>query len=389
MNITTNDFQALEFNGVDIDKLEFNGDVVWTKPASAHVYGAKWYKSTNTVGRTDDAFGFVDPNPYVNDGSHPGSSPFDSLYPWSEMTKINDNSTGAFVKIPKYWFKITNNSDYFMVQIADGPLPGYQVSPSHRIRWSGDTEKDYVYVARYHANANGISQSGVYPAHQITRANARTKAKSLGTGYCLMDYQLVQTIWMLYFVEFAHWNAQLKIGNGCGTSSSGTSRQYTGQSDSIPYHTGTIKSTRGTYGAGIQYRWIEDLWANVFDWVDCITFNSDKAYFFLDPFNCTDSYSDADFNITRPTTSNYITDWQVVTNDNTWEGLMFPETVANDNTKIGDAYIYGQYAVACAMGGKNGQQTPQFGLFYLDTNRTASDALALFGYRTQYIPAST
>ena len=62
-----------------------------------HIYGVEWdwTSSGPTKGtRTDDAAGFEDPNPAVNNGT--GSSPFDDLYPWSEMVK-EDRTGGVMV----------------------------------------------------------------------------------------------------------------------------------------------------------------------------------------------------------------------------------------------------------------------------------------------------
>ncbi len=73
------------------------------------------------------------------------------------------------------------------------------------------------------------------------------------------------TIWLLYIVEFADWNSQNVIGYGCGNNSATQNMGYT---DGMPYHTGTTTSSRTTFGLGTQYRNIEGLWDNVWDWCD-------------------------------------------------------------------------------------------------------------------------
>ena len=94
------------------------------------------------------------------------------------------------------------------------------------------------------------------------------------------------TIWLLYLVEFADWNSQAKIGYGCGSVSTTLSVGYT---DSMPYHTGTTKSSRTTYGLGTQYRNIEGLWDNSFDWCDGCYYNSSGLNIILNPANFSDS----------------------------------------------------------------------------------------------------
>ena len=93
------------------------------------------------------------------------------------------------------------------------------------------------------------------------------------------------TIWMLYLVEFADWNSQKTIGKGCGNNSATENMGYT---DSMPYHTGTTLASRDSYGLGTQYRYIEGLWDNVYDWGDGCYYNSNG----LNIINTPSSFSD-------------------------------------------------------------------------------------------------
>ena len=73
---------------------------VQVKAQFVTIYGVEWdwTSSGSTKGkRTDGATGFGDPNPAVNNGS--GSSPFDNLYPWRDMTKVT-RTGGVRVKEP-------------------------------------------------------------------------------------------------------------------------------------------------------------------------------------------------------------------------------------------------------------------------------------------------
>ena len=85
------------------------------------------------------------------------------------------------------------------------------------------------------------------------------------------DFYVHVTIWMLYLVEFANWDSQSMIGAGCGDDELSNN----GATDAMEYHTGTTGISREDYGH-IQYRYIEDLWANVYDWCDCIWYASGR-----------------------------------------------------------------------------------------------------------------
>ncbi|WP_306487375.1 hypothetical protein [Agathobaculum sp.] len=251
-----------------------------------HIYGVLWDgTSTTALSRTDDAAGFSDPVPAVSGGS--GNSPFDTLLPWSGMVRSTDPQAGELVAIPKYWYKWTKSGSTIKLQIADGPAEGFLVSPAHCDRGDGHGERDVVYVGRYHCHtSNWKSQTGGKPKADITRSSARSSIHNLGSTIWQWDWAMDWTIKMLYLVEYADWNSQTKIGYGCGNNSS---TENMGQTDGMTYHTGTKQSSRTTYGVGVQYRHIEGLWDNVYDWVDGCYYNSNGLNIILNPSNFSDS----------------------------------------------------------------------------------------------------
>lgn len=234
------------------------------------IYGVLWDGSESPVWtRTDKAVDFTNPQPAVANGT--GSSPFDNIMPWSGMQIVEDAEAGALVSIPKFWFKWTlseNNSvQTVKLQIANKPIDGFRVSPAHADRGDGNGERDVVYVGRYHcSDVDYKSTSGVLPKGQVTRADFRTNIHALGNAVWQYDYAMFWTIRMLYLVEYANWNSQAVIGYGC---SAGATRFNMGATDAMQYHTGTDAASRDTYGS-VQYRHIEGLWDNVYDWVDGI-----------------------------------------------------------------------------------------------------------------------
>ena len=249
------------------------------------IYGVEWDGTSTTAWtRTDAAAGFTDPVPAVNNGN--GSSPFDSCAPWSGIVKEN-RTGGVMVKIPKFWYKLTQSGNSIKVQIADAATDGFSVSPAHMNRGDGKGERDYIYVGRYHCAASDYkSSTGEKPKASVTRSAARTAIHNLGTNIWQMDFATRFTIWLLYIVEFADWHSQAKIGYGCGNNSATENMGYT---DSMTYHTGTTQSSRTTYGLGTQYRWIEGLWDNVYDWCDGCYYNSSGLNIIMNPSSFSDS----------------------------------------------------------------------------------------------------
>lgn len=241
--------------------------------------------TTSKCTRTDSAANFADPQPAVAGGT--GSSPFDNIMPWAGMVRSTDPNAGEVVAIPKFYFKWeTDGTKATGLKISMEKKEGFNTSPAHMDRGDGKGERDVVYVGRYHSCNTNKSTTGQMPKTNITRSNARTAVHSLGANVWQFDFATRVTIWMLYLVEFADWNSQAKIGYGCGNDSSA---ENVGASDSMQYHTGTMQTDRTTYGVGVQYRYIEGLWDNVYDWMDGCYYSADGMSVILNPNNFSDT----------------------------------------------------------------------------------------------------
>ena len=264
------------------------------KASFVAIYGAEWDGTSTTAwSRTDDSALFADPVPQHADGNGgwtQGSSPFDTLQPWAGMTKMNHASAGVMVKIPKFWYKITQNGAGLKIQIADGEVDGFSVSPAHMDRGDGEGERDEILVGRYHCcNTDYKSATGDTPKVNVTRSAARSGIHNLGNDIWQMDFATRFTLWLLYIVEFADWNSQAKIGGGCAPTGSTSAVRNMGYTDDMTYHTGTDQTTIGAevYG-GTQYRNIEGLWDNCYDWLDGCYYNANGLNIILDPSSFSD-----------------------------------------------------------------------------------------------------
>jgi hypothetical protein len=362
-----------------------NTQIIWENDQYTHIYGVSWDKSSSSIlTRTDDAANFSNPDPYVNDGVHSGSSPFDALMPWAGMVQETINGN-VLVKIPKFWYKWTSTSSTLKLQIADKAVAGFHVSPAHADRGDGKGERDYVYIARYKCSSTDYkSVTGKSPKVSITRDAARTAIKALGTGLYQQDFAMFWTTRMLYLVEYANWNSQAAIGYGCGN---GSSVQNTGTSDGMPYHTGTKQSSRATYGVGVQYRWIEDPWGNVREWCDGIYFagtNKADIYIIKNPSSFSDTTGGTKVG-TRLTTSGSISDWSIPTATG-FEYALYPSAVSGGaQTYIADYCHYSSSGVALYVGSYY-DQNQSYGMFYLGGDNTASESGSRLGARLMYLP---
>ena len=306
-----------------------------------HIYGVRWSGGPETtMSRTDGAEDFLEPEPFVNDGAHPGRSPFDDIMPWAGMKIVDDPDLGQLVSIPKYWYKWTKSGAVMTLQISDKKADGFFVSPAHADRGDGSGERDMVYVGRFHCGSTAYkSVSGQLPKGDVTRATARSAIHALNTTAWQYDFAMHWTIMMLYLVEFADWNVQKTIGYGCGNNSA---VQACGASDSMGYHTGTMQSSRSTYGVGCQYRYIEGLWENIQFWVDGIYFRGVNVYCVKNPSSFSDTGNGTLIG-TRPiasTIASFIKAWSIPADSEFGWALYPSELGGSDSTYVPDAYFY-------------------------------------------------
>ena len=344
------------------------------------VYGATWDgTSTTAFTRTDLAAEFTDPVPYKS-GATSYSSPFDNIQPWAGMVRSTDANAGEVVAIPKFWYKLESYGEGgISVKIANEQLEGYSVSPAHMDRGDGKGERDVVYVGRYHcATSTYKSTTGVKPQASTTRANFRTSIHNLGSNIWQLDFLTRFTLWLLYIVEFADWNSQAKIGYGCGNNSSTENMGYT---DSMPYHTGTTQSERETYGLGTQYRNIEGLWDNIYDWIDGCYNDSNGLNIIKTPSNFSDSTGGTCIGLPI---NGYSTKLNV--SNSAGVPIFYPtEASGGDGSNYTSDGWYFSASNPCVCGGGGYSRNVNHGLFYLGYG-TASGSNGSVGSRLLVLP---
>lgn len=349
----------------------------------ANVFGVMWDTSNSSTALTrltpsTDPYGYVtksvttEPKPAVGTGS--GSSPFDSYAPWNGMKECNLNASGTvtawkgdsrfsydcdytMVFIPAFYVaqKRSGTKQYFYV--SDKPKTGFTKHPG-----SGK------YIGKYHMGSVRPSTSLVSPYVNITRAAARSNAKSKGSKFHLYDFATYCAIIFLYIVEFANWNCQTKIGQGFVSWNSST---QSGVTDSMTYHTGRASGTDGQ--TSVQYRWLENLWGNVSQWVDGFNANGTTAYYCTDPSKYADDVATGYTKIGNlPKVSGYIKDLTVLDN-----GLFIPKSNGgSDTTYIPDIVASntdGKYGLM--VGGCYGENNDA-GLLYFNAANSGTDSFS-------------
>ena len=345
---------------------------------AVQIYGVEWDwdNGNSTKGtRTDASANFPEPSPAVNNGT--GSSPFDNLMPWAGMVK-EDRAGGVEVKEPKYWFKWTKTGKKLKLQIADGPVEGFNVDPVNMDRGDGLGELDFSYIGRYHCVTGWKSETGKVQKTGIIRSAARIGIHGLGENFWQIDFAQFWYVGMLFLVEFADWNGE-RIGRGCSASGPPADN---GQTDAMQYHTGTTAANRDTYGY-TQYRNIEGWWSNVFDWMDGCYYNENGLNVIKNPSQFSDS---ANGTLVGKPVSGYPSDFTIPPQSGL-EWALYPSAVAGSTaTYVPDRWTaYAGSALSLCRGGGY-DQNQDCGPFYVEPRSSVGGVRADIGCRLQERP---
>lgn len=342
----------------------------------ANVFGVMWDTSNSSTALTrltpsTDPYGLVtrsvttEPKPAVGTGS--GSSPFDSYAPWNGMKECNLDKSGTvtawkgdsgfsrsndytMVFIPAFYVahKRSGTKQYFYV--SDKPKTGMTKHPG-----SGK------YIGKYHMNSYGRSSTNCSPWVNMTRASSRRSTPK----FHIYDFATYCAIIFLYIVEFADWNCQKKIGPGITNGS----MHSNGDTDNMKYHTGRTNDWAGDAQNPVQYRWIENLWGNVYQWVDGFNANGTTAYYCTDPSKYADDTATGYTDIGTLPASGYIKDLTV-----TDTGLLIPKTSGGSDTTYIPDYAYSSSGWRVLYVGGVWSDGSGAGLLYFGANYTSSDS---------------
>lgn len=292
-------------------------------------------------------------------GTIGGQSEFDNYLPWSGMVRKNyvngeivdfvDYSNGeTYVYIPEFWSKIINDTtnNRMSIYISDSEISGFTKHPG-----SGK------YMSRYECNSNFLSAPGTKPKVNTNLGGFRTGITAIDNKHYQYDIHTYAALELLYIVEFAHLNTQSKIGAGI---TSGGAALTIGETDILTYHTGRVDGTADNVSA-VQYRWIENLWGNVWNWVDGILIQDGLVYICNDRANYASSIT-SDYESTglyTPTAQG----WHKTDQDYNDCYLIPLTTGSSDSTYTCDYYYYNAGLRGLHVGGRSGSGSDA-GLFY-------------------------
>ena len=201
--------------------------------------------------------------------------------------------TGAdgnvMVEVPKFWYKHTLVGDTHEWWVSNTPLEGYSVHP-----WflEGGVTHQFRYYRAYTPTVVGgklRSISGVTPTRNQTRATFRSQARANGTGWELCSWNAVNAIQLLFLTEYCTFNTQAVLGTG--NDEGADYGITTGQSNSI----GNASSGPTNNNTWMSYRGIENLYADVWEFIDGINIQNYKVFLNQNPSTFADDVFTGDY----------------------------------------------------------------------------------------------
>ena len=361
-------------------------------------YGVRWHKSQSspTLERLYDSASFTFS---ATNGSTAGSSDFDNkpIYKDIKCCNVQNGAVTAYEgeagftrdgtngdvcgEIPKFYYQVTDTTDYRDYVISDGPLDGFLVAPRHAPCSDYPNGLDKIWVGTYEASSGYKSVSDAAPLVDLTRAQFRTGFFNRGLGYTQADWATQFELMILFIVETASLDSQSIAGQG---DTGRSAVIHTGGSDSVTGLTGSSDIT--STSVAVKWRGIENLWGNVWEWRDGINFDDGLIYVCTNPSKYAD---DTATNYTKLAYSKIQNDGYISSLglDASIPWVQIPTaTSGSDSTYLCDGYYYSSDWAVAYVGGC-WSNVSDAGLFYLHAHNSSSYYNSSLGSRLLVLPS--
>lgn len=230
------------------------------------VYGVAWDKGASpTLTRINDSVGMV---ANVGVDGEVVQNDFDFVPIFGEMAEVEDNLGNVFIRIPKFYIKKTDGSNFKTWQVSKVRYAGFYL-PWCFWDFEKGEELPYIDVGKYTASLSPDNKlqsiPDVPPLVSRNIVQFRDYAKANGKGYQQLDVHVVDVIRTLMFIEFATLNIQsIMMGyvNGrygaeadlAEVSESAANRIIINSTSADNYRVGqTISIGTSRYGANVCY----------------------------------------------------------------------------------------------------------------------------------------
>lgn len=253
-------------------------------PRINDIIGVKWNSASSspTLTRVDEDLQEIT-SPYLGGWS----KFFDSHAIWGQMWRCQLSAAGiptfgtnprgdgltltddyVMVRVPRVYQRfVYDDGDWYWL-VSPEPSSGFTLHPTFKQRGHSASPAEQIYVGSYDAHDAGSSKlgskSGTTPLANQTMATFETRGNNIGTGWGVMNFNTLCLIQMLFYIEYASFDSQTKVGPGY-TNAANTGPLASGGAAAFERPSGTSVGT--TDVQAVSWRGIENLWGNIWQWI--------------------------------------------------------------------------------------------------------------------------
>ena len=328
----------------------------------------------------------------INNNEGKTAEDLKNISPWKDIKSCDmgaDGTIHSWIGDPTYDPK--NPKGYIMTYYpefyykVEQPGDGYEYQYISMVYHDGYIKSEEVYPARYEmggTTSKPTSKSGVAPLVNITRAQARKAAQTIGNGWQIEDVDFDGICKILYTVRYADYHCQSKVGQG-RSKSSNSSAINTGTLDGLLMKDGYVTND-GTGGVILDGR--ENPWGNIFKWLDGGNIQSRQLWICKDPKQYADDKFASPYekvSYTNGSSDGYISELGF---DAKNPQIRFPTKASgSDSTYIPDYYYQSSGSCVVYVGGNWGHGAI-CGLWCLGCGSSSSYSGSDVGARLLYRP---
>lgn len=238
--------------------------------------------------------------------------------------------------------------------------------------------------------ASGLTQN-------LTRANVRKLAQNRGKGWEQMYAATLSISQILMLVEYGQFNMQSAIGNGIVSKASGEGNEaeLTGATVNLGNSSGTATNTNNLQA--VSYRGEENLWGNIWQWVDGLNEENpseftaeDHGTLYVADHDFADNTGAAPYEDTgiHPchTNGSYINAFGY---SESYDNLFIPTAVGGSSAlPVGDYFYNPNPGWRVGVSGGRWAAGAASGPFYLNLSNAASTRDRTIGGRLVYVPSA-
>lgn len=335
----------------------------------------------------------------------------------------------VMVEQPKFYYRVVplkteRTADGYILRkaryyVSDRPVPGFKVHP---VFIRDGRENDRIYLAAFEGSVYDVSASsyilddaqttdftpgtgdrlssisGAKPAagvtQRLTRTNARQLAHNRGTGWEQAYAATVSASQLLMLIEYGSFNMQAAIGMGVVSKASGSGNEAEPTGATLDLGNASGEAENANEQKPVSYRGEENLWGNVWCWVDGMneknpdTFGSgDHGRLYVADHGFADDtvtgYQDS--GISPVYASNAYISAFGYSPDCDWI-FVAAECLGNSSLPVGDTMTNSATGWRTAQTGMSWRGMSSAGPFSMSMFRDASNANREAGARLVYIP---